>query len=69
MQTVTIRPKLRYSQLNVIQKINVKANAREYGARFTGIPKDWKGMNIAMMDLAQLLYDHPFHYGVCQSWY
>lgn len=49
-----------YSEMNIIQKINVKGNARAYGERFGTLGKNFKAMNIAANDFAHFNYDTPF---------
>lgn len=42
---------MHYSQLNIIQKINVKANAHAEGERYKNRPRKWLAMQIAAADL------------------
>jgi hypothetical protein len=59
----TYPPLVPYSSLNIIQRINAKANARAYGERFSILLNNWMAMKaIAYMDLLQHRYDTPFYF-------
>lgn len=51
-----------YSELNIIEKINVKANARAYGERFGTLISNFKAVYIARNDLLTHQYDTPFYF-------
>ena len=55
---------MKYSELNIIQKINVKANLTRYRNNLALPIGGFNAMLFALHDDVQIFFDHPYYFTI-----